>query len=140
MLRFAVLILCLVASSFALRQHSQPHTQPKAVSAHDLIPIRFPVQNVSNTTYAVPSWLGLFIFTNSTLDSTWNLPANYVSGGPVMLGQVMIVTNTAYGSVLLVAAGAELIDGQQSITVYPFESIMYIAIGTGWLSVAQRVS
>ena len=73
-------------------------------------PTRVPLTSTANTTYAVPSYLGVQLFTGSGA-SAWTLPLSYANGGVVANGQYMIIRNIGSATITASATSPDTIRG-----------------------------
>lgn len=73
-------------------------------------PSRIPLTSTANTTYAVPSYLGVQLFTGSGA-SAWTLPLSYANGGSVANGQYALIRNIGSATITVAATSPDTIRG-----------------------------
>lgn len=120
-MRFVALILALTVLAVA------------NAAAVGIVPVspRYPVTTTANTTYAVPSYLGVQIFTGTSA-SAWTLPLSYNNGGPVANGQVLVIRNIGSAAVTAAATSPDTIHGG-SVTVAAAAAAQLVMVNGQWL-------
>lgn len=97
-MRVIVCALVLIAAALAVPAVNAP------------APTRVPLTSTANTTYAVPTYLGVQLFTGSGA-SAWTLPLSYANGGDVANGQYMIIRNIGSATITASATSPDTIRG-----------------------------
>jgi hypothetical protein len=95
------------------------------------LPPHYPIVSTTNTTYAVPLYLGVQVFTGSGA-STWTLPLSYANGGSVINGEFIFVRNIGSATVTVGPTSPDTIHGG-SVSVVATAAAQLVMNNGEWL-------